>query len=99
MTRRRIALAVLALIVITTVACGSGLSGTTWKGGAPIGPSITLKFTSSSDCTIGVIGPLGTSGTYSVSGDQVSVTTLSRTIVFTRSGDTMTGAGLTLHKR
>lgn len=101
-----LALAVSVLLVVALVACGSSsLNGTTWKDDSPIaiggGVSLAMhvQFTSATECAIGALSGKGTPATYSVSGDQVTIRTTDLIYVFTRSGNTMTGAGMTLHKQ
>ena len=104
--RTYLALALSVLLVVALAACGSSsLNGTTWKDDSPIaiGSGVSLathiQFTSATQCAIGVLSGKGTPATYSVSGDQVTIRTTDLTYVFTRSGSTMTGAGMTLHKQ
>jgi hypothetical protein len=78
------------LLFVVLVACGGAdLAGTTWKGGNLIRSDVAISFTSDTDCTVSVSGT--SSGTYSVSGDQVSVMVGGDTFVFQVSGDVMEG--------
>jgi hypothetical protein len=92
---------ILATALVTLSACGSSsLEGTTWKGDTPISDfDMTLSFSSATQCKIGVLGPGGASATYVVQDDEITVNTPDNTYVFVRSGGTMTGGGLSLHKQ
>jgi hypothetical protein len=91
---RLVRVTVMAAVATVLMACGdAALGGPTWKGDTPVGDGMTLKFTSDTECTMGVLGPNGAHVTYTVSDDQVTVSTTDDSYVFTRDGDKMTGGG------
>ncbi len=95
-TRFITTLLLLALALTALAACdGATLEGTTWKGANRTGDQVSVIFNSATECSFGALGP----ATYSVDGDQVTVTTAEHSYVFTRSGDEMNGAGLRLFKQ
>ena len=109
---RRVALVLLPVVFVTIlveVACGgvsltgTGLSGTKWKGGNIMDNGVTLRFTSDTRCKLHTSFMGSGTGTYSVSGNQVSVTLGKDTYVFLMNGNLMEGnlfgAGVSLAKQ
>lgn len=89
-------LAVMAAVLLTLSACESeSLAGTTWKGANAVGDEVTIVFIDQTDCQFGALG----SATYTVSGNQVTVTAGEYEYVFFRDGDEMKGAGLRIFKQ
>ena len=96
MRQLMILLLVLAGAVVTLTACDSDtLVGTTWKGANSTGDEITVEFLNETECDFGAMGR----ATYTVEGDQVTITADGYDYVFTRSVNEMKGAGLRIFKQ
>ena len=80
---------VLAASLLLT-GCGHSLKGTTWSGTGLVTGNVSLTFVTDTECQLG-IRSVGTTGTYSVKDDLVTVNVLKNSYEFTMNGDTMTG--------
>ena len=103
-TRAWTIVAVILLGLMVGAACGEqSLKGTTWKGGNIMDSNITLTFNSGGQCDLHTSFMGSPSGTYKVSGNQVSVRFNNSTYVFDMNGDSMTGtlfgAGVSLARQ
>lgn len=98
MTKKIHSLAIaLVLFAGLFVACElptDSLAGTTWTSPDESGNAMTISFTSDSEFTMsitigGITAPIG-SGTYSLNGDNITITSEGDSISGTVDGNTMT---------
>jgi hypothetical protein len=84
-------LIVLAAMLLLAACGGPSLKGSTWTGDGLVAGNVTLTFMTDSECQLG-IRSVGTTGTYTVADDQVSVSLQGQSYTFTiKDDDTMTG--------